>query len=239
MIFDSALAESLYTSYIQRGDKQAIDIIQLQTNPLIEVIAKSVCPELYDDLVQEGHLKLRSILLSGIYSPSKGSMYTFLSSVLRNHMADVVRKEGIRAHAGLEDIYAAPVGGEIMDCECVLEYGEQRFPSIHGSVARDAVRYTMHVASEQPVDGYRGSLRTLQTVYGLSRQWARTLHYGVLAVLRMHCMGLDWQANRADALELAGCAALEGTLLPEMVLLVGRQELGTLVTVLGGAYVKF
>lgn len=241
MLFDSRRVEDLYKQYDSIGDKRILDVIHQESNGLIEVIAKSVCPDMFDDLVQEGHLKLRSILMSGSYKPIRGSIYSFLSSVLRNHMADVVRRENVRSHAGLErcSVQGDVVDEIAMDCGCIIEYGKHRFPSIHRSVIHDVMQYIVSIVCEHSVDGYRGGLRTLCVVYRLDRRLARAAYYGILAVLRMHYLGVDWQVNQADAIELAECRGLESSLLPELALLCGRQKLGVMMTVLGGAYVKF
>lgn len=94
MIFNSDAAEQLYINYIRTKDVTSLEKLHLLANDLIKVIALSLNrDDYYDDLVQEGHLKLHQIIQKHQFrTDTPAAMYTFLSKVLRNHMIDYLRK---------------------------------------------------------------------------------------------------------------------------------------------------
>lgn len=249
MIFDDQEVTRLYLEYVAAGGDELVCRIHDQTDSLIRSIAASVCwgPEI-DDLVQEGHLKLHSLVTCQRYDPGRGStMYNFLSQALRNHMLDFMRKcedteelpEDDDDGDDLAEIsQASVVVHEVSDqsrLQAVRSYELGRYPSLPKLVVEDAVDYVIHALTESACGGYKGIIRTLQVRYGLERRTATTMYYSTMAVLRMTLLGLDWvqHIGRADV----NCGN-ETSLLPEMTLMLGDVA-GTLRRVFAGSYVKF
>lgn len=237
MIFQSGDVEKLYRRYRHSGNAELLEQIHSSSRSLIEVIAKSVDPEQFDDLVQEGHVKLHMLVQDGNYIPSRGPMYTFLDRALRNHMYDYLRKQrGESVEYLLDAIGTEPVlATDEFDVTELLEYESRRFSSLDDGLVREAIGYI--VSNDN--SGYKGAVRTLVMTYSISRQLATTMFRSTQAVLRMDCMGYDWQANKADALEVVGLCGTEITMLPEVVLLFGKEAALLQSMVFGGAYVKF
>lgn len=208
MIFDTDVAEQLYQDYQEGNDSALGEFLEL-ASPLMEVIALSVCPAQQEDLVQEAHLKSMQIFIDDLYKPGRGSMYTFLSSALKFHMIDVLRKAPREGPEEDCDEYAANTDHfhynlEIIQEGNIVEYSIFRYPTLHQSVAEDATKYVLSTIPENTVEGSRGIIRTLCLMYNSDRQLSRTLYFGTLAIARMDTLGIEWQDNADDALELVG-----------------------------------
>ena len=60
-----------------------------------------------DDVIQDIYIKLVEAVQSGKYDPSKGSFRTFLSTMIRNHLVSLYRKDTVRGaglHVNIDDV---------------------------------------------------------------------------------------------------------------------------------------
>lgn len=246
MIFEEDLAQQAWVEYTSTRDKAALHRLHELTVSLIEVIALSVCPDQFDDLVQEGHLKLQTVVESELYNGTRGTLYTFLSSALRNHMLDVLRRDSRQACDDLgddeiESCLAMPViSYSCIDVDAAMGYGIRRFPSLHNSISADATRYIISSKLEAVSGGSRGVIRTLCCMYDLDRVISRTLYFSMTILVRMMSLGLDWSVYQDQALAIVNDEySMEISLVPEVVLMLGRQQADVMSAVFSGSYVKF
>lgn len=243
MLLDSDNAERLYLNY-QEGDSNALEELLSEASPLMEVVALSVCPGQQEDLVQEARLKLMAICIDDKYDPGRGSMYTFLSSTLKYHMIDVLRKGPKEDSEEDCDEYASTNGAsihydlELIHSDNIIEYNFYRYPTLHSSVTEDATEYVLSTIPECVIGRSRGIIRTLCLMYNSDRQLSRVLYFATLAIARMDTLGIEWQENVDDALDLVS-AGLESTLLPEVTLMLGKGQASMLQSAFAGSYVKF
>lgn len=237
MIFDTDEVELLYEEY-QEGQDVLDDIITFST-PLMEVIAMSVCPPMAEDLVQEGHLKLMNIVTCDQYRPERGSLYSFLSMAIKNHMIDVLRRQGNEYEEDCDE-YASTSDTTLLPCvvdgDCIVQYNVARY-SYHSSVVQDASTYVLSSATENICEGSRGVIRTLSLLWPMNRAVARTLYFGTVAVARLSVLDMNWQCNIKDAINLAKAGA-EASLLPELVLMLGLEQVRSISRVFSGSYIK-
>lgn len=246
-IFDSARAEAVYAQYRRTGDLALETEMLKQSEALIGAIAASVGRNEYDDMFQEGAVKLVDIMRRGVYDPDRGSMYSFLSRVLTNHMLSVLRSG--QDYDELDEDYAiamADIGARGFNAEPIIAYGLDRFSGLACDqfLIGDMVTYTVQAILESCNDGYRGAVRTMLTMYNLDRpmfmrkQIANTVYFSMLAVARMESMGYAWSENVECALELAGSDGSHTSLVPEVVLLFGPGLACVLTLVFRGWFIK-
>lgn len=151
MIFDSITAKQLYINYVDTDDNIALEKLHVLANDLIKVIAMSLNrDDYYEDLVQEGHLKLHKILRQHQFRiDTHAAMYTFLSKVLRNHMIDYLRK--CKPCVDIESVTHLQASDNYIICdtdyvdELFDHYYPQRFPTLkhgydHASYVYEAVQ---------------------------------------------------------------------------------------------------
>jgi len=241
-LFESSHVEELYRRYRVRGDKVLEGDIHEQASALIGAIAASVDGATYDDLYQEGHVKLNEVLRRGMYDPQRGSMYSFLSRVLTNHMISEVR--GQRTLDMLDDDTTGANGvamsGGTIDVNRILDYGIARFASVTPDrhMLDDIINYNIRAILESCADGYRGAVRTIVALYSLDRAIVNTIYFSILSIIRMECMGHSWYMYADDALSLAQASGATTSLVPEVVLLLGPGLGCVLSMVFRGWFIK-
>jgi len=238
MLFDAKIAVSLYRR-AKRGDAKAIEEFHSVSVSLIEAIAASLGSQ-FDDLVQEGHLRIQRIIVESLYDPARGSMYSFLSTTLRNAMIDYLRKD--REDLELpEETFGDNHTNHTEESPIISNYVEYmvlRFPTIDPAVLDRIVDYAVKSTRESVSDGCKGVIRTMCVEYGIGRRWSSTMYSVVLALMRMDALGIEWEENICDALAIAknGTAL---SLIPELVLLNGPELVRGEVKVFAGSYIKF
>lgn len=245
--FDSALVAELYDEYRMTASREVLTDIHEASRQLIEVLAVSMRDSLvsHDDLCQEGHIKLQELVFQGSYNRSRGSMYSFLTSALRNRMLDMIRGE--RDHDDISEydellsgngLHSVSVSHSVHTDE-LCSYMDKRFPSLRDEIVNGAVKYILAALQEGCSGGYKGVVRTLCTTFVSDRPMASAVYFSTLSIIRMDCMGYDWLIHRDDALLLLDDCTMERTLMPEVVLLLGMAGATVLSFVFGGYYVKF
>ncbi len=238
--FDSEQAEQLYWLAV-RGDAQAAATLHECSQPLFEVIAWSVTgsSDVHDDLTQEAHLKLALVLQQDTYCPSRGSMYSFLSVIIKNHMIDVLSRRGWICE-DLNEGADVPAGANLDEVKHkIAEYTLRRFSKVDPHVTMDATLYVIDATVESVNDRSRGIIRTMCAMYMMERSTAWSIYWSVVAVLRMEFADevIDWQTNIPKALaaiEEHGCLSV----LPELTLLSG-DAVEDMARIFKGSYVKF
>jgi DNA-directed RNA polymerase specialized sigma24 family protein len=241
-IFDSARAEAVYAQYRRTGDLALENEMLEQSEALIGAIAASVGRNEYDDMFQEGAVKLVDIMRRGVYDPDRGSMYNFLSRVLTNHMLSAQRSN--HGYDELSEDYAiaplADVCAGSFNTDPIIQYGLERFVGLapDAFLIGDMVAYAVQAILESCCEGYRGAVRTMMTMYALDRPIVSTVYFSMLAVARMESMGYAWGENVEYALELAGSDGSHTSLVPEVVLLLGPGLGCILALVFRGWFIK-
>lgn len=235
MIFDNELVKQLCNDYIHTHNDALLEQIHTSSRPLIEAVASTIDFD-RDDLIQIGHLKLHKLLQDGVIDVDKGSLYSFLSRVLKNCMIDEVR--AIKQYQELTDDmelyeYSEPM---IADTEDVKSYAVDRFPSLHSSVVVDAAEYIMRSNAESVNGKSRGAVTTLDLFYPFgSRNLAYVFYMSVNTYVKSRLSGQKLWVD--DALSMV--CELEHTLIPEVALVVGLEITELLRLSLRGSYVKF
>lgn len=228
MLFDSAEAERLYCAYCQSHNPRYIAELHSLSSDLIKVIAGSLNQrDFFDDLTQEGHLKLQQIVVNNSYRlGTKCSMYTFLSYCLRNRMIDYLRK--LKAFEPLDD-------NTVADAKCVdLIYDSSHFDVYYGkrfpSLANIGVESVVYIRDSIFEQANRSKvINTITDVYGLHRSHANLLHNSVSIFLKLSIKSTLTEAKLMTSLSYATNGS-EMTLKPENVLAgnytaVGYKEL--------------
>lgn len=246
MFFDEERVVELYNKYVT--DNSLADEFHEATKGLIEVVAVSVSSENLEDLIQEGHAKLQKVLINRLYVPSRGSLYSFLSTTLRNHMIDVLRKNSKFGYTFdvfdvFRDVESHPLNLSGIDnyVDELSDYMVRRFPTLSEDIISGAITYVIEGVKEDVHDGVRGTLRTMELMYNLDRTKARILYYSVLCTVRMMLHEkVNWRENMEEALSISSnCDLLEFTLIPEVVLLLGFDQAHIMCNIFCGANVKF
>lgn len=214
MIFDSKQAEKYYCMYCARPTDNLAGRIHILSADLIKVIAGSLDDSYFEDLCQEGHLKLQRIIIKQQYKPHTAcSMYTFLDRALRNHMIDWLRKTQehmeLFEHAATVHIPESYSMGELF-----AQYYQERFPSLNGAGLHIA-RYVKDTILERIRKHL--ALRTMICVYSLTRSQATLLYNSVEIFLRISAITSSSELDIATPLSHA-TNGHEFTLHPESVL---------------------
>lgn len=213
MIFNSIEAERLYALCLCDNNPAAITKLHELSAGLIKAVALSLDPSCADDLIQEGHLKLQTIITAKKYKANKCSLYTFLSVALRNRMIDYLRKE--KSYLSLYDncpahcntSFVSSYNHELFDC-----YYPRRFPSLtHPSV----IGYTKDALTEN-----LSKARVIETIwrnYGLPKGRAAVMYNSVQIFLRYVSI-IDCDIDSLDEPLANATNGHEFTLIPESIL---------------------
>lgn len=241
LIFDSRYMEDLHERYSATGDVVLEKEMLAHSQALIGAIAATMGRSDYDDMFQEGSIKLVDILRSGVYDAKRGSMYSFLSRVFTNHMRSALK--GRADWDELDDdmvVAMASIGVAGFDNSLIVDYGMERFATLTHDpyLLRDMMEYAVQAIMESCCDGYRGAVRTMMMLYSLDRAVVSTVYFSMLAVIRMESMGYAWAENVDCALELAGSDGARTSLVPEVILLLGPWIGCVLALVFRGWYIK-
>lgn len=233
MIFNNAEATALYRMYLITGDKMYVDRLCELSTSLVEVIALSANPEHADDLAQEGYIKLHSLITRRGFDPERGStLFSFLSTSLRNCMIDYLRKERCTSELDESLICAdSPTESTLLDLYSISAYAKGRFPSLHPTVAADAAEY---IATSLVECKAKGVLKTLDLVYGFNKSLAYTFYHSIIIYTRMVILGRVPQEPVCSVIE-----DREMTLLPELCIILGLDTANLLAKIMGGSYVRF
>lgn len=215
MIFDSIQAEKLYCTYCHAPKPAHIARLHELAADYIKVIAGSLGTDYFEDLCQEGHLKLQRIIIKHQYKPGTScSMYTFLDKALRNHMIDWLRKT--QEHLELFESAAIvsipePLYGTVELFTC---YYQERFPSLNGA-GLIVARYAKDTILER-IRKHK-ALKTITCVYSIPRPQAILMYNSVEILLRVLAVT---SPSELDITIPLSCATNghEFTLYPESVL---------------------
>lgn len=212
MIFNSVEAERLYKLYTTSPSDALISGLHEISAGLIKAIALSLDRDFADDLIQEGHLKLHTIIIGRKYNPGRCSMYTFLSTALRNRMIDYLRKE--RTCLTLYDwsgvsVCTPPAVESLPAFDC---YYTHRFPSISDNnpilYSRDALKECLNKSK---------IITTMHEVYGVPKSRAAVIYNSMVIFARytslVDCHECDFSEPLAHATN-----GHEFTLEPERIL---------------------
>lgn len=243
MIFDNEKAEALLQKIRSDGLAEDIAVLHEMARPLIEVIAHSVCSSRFEDLVQEGHLKLQNVVSQDKFESGRGKLYSFLSVVIRHSMLDVINRD--RDLVLVEDFLCgdledASVLYESINKDAVVRYLSARYMNMYDdSVLRDIVSYVVDACVEGVCEGQRGIVRTMISEYGICRGEANALYISAVVAIRMEMLYVDWTDNIDAAVEIAKMSKFLWTSIPDLALILGMDIALVLTIIFRGVYVKF
>lgn len=238
MIFDNTTAEKLYVQYLESQDSLTLSKLHEMSSPLIGAIAHSISPNYCDDLAQEAHIKLHTLLRSGTFDPAQSSMYNYLSFVLKNCMIDYIRKERSHNQLGDNDKFIDEnfsMAVECPDYEYISFYAEHRFPSFHSSVSNEMAEYVYFGIIEDANQKSRGTISTMELLYPVTTRQAYVFYQAMTVFTRCHAANGN-SMHIDDAIEAA--EENEFSLYPEIVLSVGKSIANFVKQVFKGSYVK-
>lgn len=237
MIFDSDFFNEVYQDYIAYQDPLDLEDLCDEVHGLIEAIAVSISPTLSEDLSQEGHLKFLQLCQSGVINPERGSVYSFLSFALRNHMIDYLR--GLQDTDELTDLatgkdYTANIDiSNILDA--MQDYAYDRFPSLQEETIEPLITYIFDAIREEAKGKARGIIQTMQTLFGLNRSQSYAIYHSCVIFLRCELLGI----GNYDAMLDAVAKAKEFSLVPDFAYVTGFEMNSPFYLVMKGSYVKF
>lgn len=237
MLFDNDKVESLYTRLL-KGDTGAVSQIHHESTPLIEYLANKVCQSRFDDLVQEGHVKLYHILNLEKFNPSKNTrLYSFLYTALQHTMIDYLRSEKRRECESLEEWeeeHVQAVRSDMPDSNDVLAYMDLRFPTLPSNIKTDLSQYILENWLERQKPSNRAAIKTIEVYYLDNRRHAYMYYNAQLIYLRAKLTNVE--LREAQALKLASNGH-EFSLVPEIFLVT--EHAPTIHKLLKGLYIKF
>lgn len=218
MIFDGRAAKKIYTDHFNGDD--CTDSLVRQCQPLVEAIATDLSSSgrYREDLIQEGYVKLLKLLNSRKFVPNGretgGDFHSWLSFALRNCMIDYLRKQ--KDHEDLPDDIPYKFTLDVSNLTALQSWAVARFPSLPPELTSDAAIYIHYALREDVHRKYLGTIITLGTVYDLDPPTAKLLYHSCRIFIQ------SGDANSSDALLLASHENYANTLIPELVLLIGK-----------------
>lgn len=219
MIFDSTTASKLY-SRATLGDKQALSELHAISIDFIRAVAMSVSIDNVEDLTQEGHIKLHTLVLNDSIDLTRRSLYTYLSIVLKHHMIDHMRR--YTSHALLTDKVECPsIPDQTVELPSARLYLGMRFPSLVEGASCDMADYLVQALSENVRDMRKRVIRTLYNLYPINKARALVVYHVAEIAVAAELLRLEPSYDRA--LESA-TNGHEFTLIPEYILVTGLSS---------------
>lgn len=219
MIFDGRTAKEVYTRFYD--GEACLEQLLGYCRPLVEAIATdlSTSDRYREDLIQEGYIKLLKLFNSRKFKPngkiSGGDFHSWLSYSLKNCMIDWLRKQ--RSYQELPDDIMIEHQPDFNDPKDVIMWALKRFPELPDELLYDAALYIQDALREDVVRKSIGIITTLQVAYSLDVRTSKLMYNSIRIYLQA---GPDYIDH---ALALASEDTYANTLLPELVLLTGKE----------------
>ena len=238
MIFNEEKVQSLVIQWQENKDKDILEDILKEATGLIEVIVSTFDPIYRDDMIQESYIKVMSVLY--LYSPSRGKLHSFLTSVIRNECSSYIQHVNRSLNITNEVIESG-----IIDCHSDLDYTETdndellqkltirnrtRFPSLPTTIIDTATELIFKSIHDGRIGKSRGTISKIVELFNIDRNKATVMYHSTLVFMRL------------SMLSNAACGETEFhefSLMNDFQEIVGNTNCNSISILFSGMYIKF
>lgn len=246
LLFDNDLATILYYQFQLENTQELKDSFIGACLPLCTAIVTKIIPSDSADLQQDAAVKLLELLTEDKFNADKGTLYSFISTVMRNLAISKIRKSKRRPISmdmqlnEQVDTLAEHNPGceESVSVDDLVWYLPRRFFNFSPVLMEDMARYLYTaITTTTSLKEARKTKLSLMAEYSLRESHALCIYNVAKIYLRLCALDIE---STSDAIMLAkeNPDKYYWSYVPELAMVIGRTEIPVLSTVFKDIKVK-
>lgn len=238
MIFDEEKVKQLVLDWQESRDDKLLEEILRETAGLIEVIVSAFDSTYRDDMIQEAYIKVMATIY--VYSPERGKLHSFLTSVIRNECSSYIQHVNRNLHISTDIIESGLIDkhkdseytdGSAEILEQLTVRNRRRFPSLPTTIIDPATECIVVALRDGIVGKSRGTISKLIEDFHIDRNSATVLYHSTLVYMRLSML------SKCDDKKLGDFK--EFSLLTDFQDIVGCENCQDISMLFSGMYIKF